>query len=98
MEVVSIKQANSDVVLGQGCGMARAARQLWARWKTIARKIGDVQARALMTVFYFLVLGPVALALRWRSDPLAIKATAPRGWTTMESRQGTPLEQSRRQF
>jgi hypothetical protein len=98
MEVASIKQVNSDMALGQGYGIARAARHLWSRWKKIARKIGDFQARVLMTVFYFLVLGPVSLALRWRSDPLAIKATTPRGWNNMEKRQGTPLEQARRQF
>jgi hypothetical protein len=98
MEIASIEQANSDMALGQGYGISRAARQLWAHWKIIARRIGDFQARALMTAFYFLVLGPVALALRWRSDPLAIKPTTPRGWNDMESRQGTPMEQSRRQF
>jgi hypothetical protein len=87
-----------DVAQGQRRGVVGSARQLWERWKRIARKIGDFQARALMTVFYFLILGPVAMALRWRSDPLAIKATTPRGWNNMEKKEGAPMEQSRRQF
>jgi hypothetical protein len=82
----------------QRCGVVGSARQLWERWKRIARKIGDFQARALMTVFYFLILGPVAMAIRWRSDPLAIKATSPRGWIDTDKKQGAPMEQSRRQF
>jgi hypothetical protein len=98
MEIASVKPVRTDLAQGHGYGIAKSARQLWERWKHVARKIGDFQARALMTVFYFLVLGPVSLALRWRSDPLAIKATTPRGWNNMERRQGTPLEQSRRQF
>jgi hypothetical protein len=98
MEIASITQTNSDIAQGQGYGIARSARQLWERWKQVARKIGDFQARALMTVFYFVILGPVSVALRWRSDPLAIKATTPRGWNHVEQREGVPMEHSRRQF
>jgi hypothetical protein len=73
------------------------ARQLWERWKHVARKIGDFQARALMTLFYFVILGPLAMVLRWCSDPLAIKATAPRGWIDREAKEGEPMAHARRQ-
>jgi hypothetical protein len=85
-------------VRDQRHGMTVAARKLWGRWKRFARTIGDFQARALMTVFYFLILGPIALATCWRSDPLAIKATTPRGWIDIERKEGALIEQSRRQF
>jgi hypothetical protein len=98
MEIANLKQLHSDIAQGQGHGIAGSARKLWERWKQVARKIGDFQARALMTLFYFLILGPVAMALRWRSDPLAIKATTPRGWNNMEKREGAPMEHARRQF
>jgi hypothetical protein len=98
MEVASISPVNSDIAQSQRYGIGASAHKLWERWKQVARKIGDFQARALMTIFYFVILGPVAMALRWRSDPLAIKATTPRGWKTMEKREGAPMEQSRRQF
>jgi len=55
-------------------------RTLWKRWKRVAKKIGDVQARLLLTVFYFVVLAPFALVVRWRTDPLGIKPGSPRGW------------------
>jgi len=64
----------------------------------VARKIGDFQARALMTVFYFLILGPVAMVTCWRMDPLAIKATTPRGWINTEKKEGLRMEHARRQF
>jgi hypothetical protein len=79
-------------------GLIGSARRFWERWKRVARKIGDFQARALMTLFYFVILGPVAMIVRWRSDPLAIKAGTPRGWINREARTGTPMEQARRQF
>jgi hypothetical protein len=98
MEIANLNQVNGDLARHRGSGVAGLVRTFWERWKQIARKIGDFQARALMTVFYFLILGPVALVLRWRSDPLAIKATTPRGWNIIERMEGAPMEHSRRQF
>jgi hypothetical protein len=88
----------ADIAPDQRQGVVGLIRKLWGRWKQIARKIGDFQARALMTVFYFAVLGPVALATRGRSDPLAIKAATPRGWLAIEPREGAPIAHARRQF
>jgi hypothetical protein len=73
-------------------------KKLWQGWKRIARKIGDFQARIVLTIFYFIVLGPFALALRLGSDPLAIKAGTPRGWHPKDDGKGTPIEQATRQF
>jgi hypothetical protein len=78
--------------------LVAAAGTLWERWKRVARKIADFQARALMTLFYFVILAPAALVLRWRSDPLAIKPGTPRGWNATGAREGMPMEQARRQF
>ena len=90
-------QVGRGITQGQSQGMVAVVRKLWERWKRIASKIGDFQARALMTVFYFLILGPVAMVLRWRSDPLAIKPRTPRGWSDSEEKAGVPMEQARRQ-
>jgi hypothetical protein len=78
-------------------GVVGWARTLWERWKRFARKIGDFQARALMTVFYFLIIGPVAMALRWHSDPLALKPSTPRGWSDSDARERVAMEHARRQ-
>lgn len=36
----------------------------WRRWKQTARKIGEFQARVLLSAFYFLILAPFALVFR----------------------------------
>jgi lipopolysaccharide/colanic/teichoic acid biosynthesis glycosyltransferase len=71
-------------------------RALWEGWKRVAKRIGDVQARILLTIFYFLILAPFALVVRWGMDPLAIKTAA--GWRSKEGSSGHSLEQASRQF
>lgn len=73
-------------------------RGLWEGWKRVARKIGDVQARLLLTVVYFVVVAPFALIVRWAADPLALKAGGHRGWRARPADGGDPLEHARRQF
>jgi len=73
-------------------------RTLWEWWKGLSKKIGDIQARVLLTLFYFVVFSPFALVVRLGSDPLAIKSGTPRGWRPREDSQGIPMEQARRQF
>ncbi len=72
--------------------------RIWERWKGVARKIGDFQARALLTVFYFLVVGPFALGIRWFGDPLAIKVATPRGWRPRDDKVEVPMERATKQF
>jgi hypothetical protein len=62
----------------------------------VARRIGDVQARVLLSLFYFAILGPFALVLR-RTDPLAIGPRAPRGWRRRDDVARAVGEQARRQ-
>src|SRR3990172_6471462 len=70
----------------------------WEWWKRVARKIGDFQPRIILTIFYFIVLGPFALAVRLGSDPLTIKTSTPRGWYPKTEGKGTPIEQATNQF
>ena len=76
--------------------MTASARAVWRWWTRVARRIGDVQARVLLSLFYYAILGPFALVLR-RSDPLAIRPGAPRGWRRREAADGLAVEQARRQ-
>ena len=73
-------------------------KMLWERWKVIAHKIGDFQARLLLSLFYFAVLGPFALGRRLGSDPLRLRPGAGAGWLTRASVEGEPLDLARRQF
>ena len=71
-------------------------RRLWAGWKRVGRRFGDFQARLLLTVFYFLILAPFALVVRFKADPLGLKRGG--GWLIVVVHAGTPLERARRQF
>jgi hypothetical protein len=48
-------------------------KRLWEGWKRIGRKIGDFQARVLLTVFYAVLILPFGLAVRIFADPLRIR-------------------------
>jgi hypothetical protein len=45
----------------------------WARWKVIAKIIGNFQARLLLSFFYFLVVPPFALIVKLFKDPLMLQ-------------------------
>ncbi len=46
---------------------------LWQAWKRLAHKIGNFQARVLLTLIYAILLFPFGIAVRLFSDSLAIK-------------------------
>jgi hypothetical protein len=73
-------------------------RRFWDGWKRFGKRIGDIQARLLLTIFYYVLLAPFALALRRWGDPLGIKPGSAKGWHTKESGDGTPQQQATRQF
>ena len=83
--------------------MPTVLRHLWDGWKRFGRKVGDFQARVLLTVFYFVLLAPFALIVRWKADPLGL--TRGGGWLPV-SRASAPdgdvraavLSRARRQF
>jgi hypothetical protein len=77
-------------------GVTARARAVWRWWKGVARRIGDVQARIMLNLFYFVILAPFALVLR-RKDPLAIRSGAPRGWRSREGAARPVVEQAHRQ-
>ena len=72
--------------------------RLWEGWKRVAKKIGDVQARIILTVFYILVVGPFALAIRWFGDPLAIKHGTRKGWHSKTNKEKVSLQRATQQF
>ena len=75
-----------------------AVKRLWERWKRVGKRIGDFQARLLLSVFYYVVFAPFAIAVRWVSDPLAIKDGAPRGWQLKRGEEASPTERTTKQF
>lgn len=79
-------------------GRARAARRLWEAWKRFARRVGDFQARAILTICYFVVIAPFALVVRFGTDPLALKPRTPKGWRARMADDGAAMSRAVRQF
>jgi hypothetical protein len=48
-------------------------KRAWAAWKAFGHKVGNFQARVLLTIFYGVLMLPFGLAARLFSDPLRIK-------------------------
>ena len=68
-------------------------RRLWASWKRFARRLGEAQARVLLSIFYFVILAPFALLFRFirrdsstrawdavKGDDTSASARAARQW------------------
>jgi hypothetical protein len=53
----------------------------WEWWKQTAQKIGNFQARALLTVCYVVLMFPFGMAVRLFFDPLRIKQR-PTRWSS----------------
>jgi hypothetical protein len=68
----------------------------WRRWKMVAHAIGDLQARLLLSLFYFVVLGPFALGLKAAADPLGIRSSA--AWRPRPAPEADVWLAARRQF
>jgi hypothetical protein len=76
----------------------RLLKLVWERWKLIAHAIGDVQARVLLSLFYFVIVAPFAAGVKLLSDPLALRARAVPGWLPRPAGADDAETQARRQF
>lgn len=72
-------------------------QELWPAWKRIAIKIGDAQARFVLTLFYILIVGPFALVIRFWSDPLRLHSKTP-GWIRKSDAEAPAAKRAREQF
>jgi hypothetical protein len=70
----------------------------WSRWREMSQKAADVQARVLLTVFYFTMMLPFGVVMGLLKDPLRIKQR-PSGsyWVERKPTSGT-LADAKRQF
>ena len=71
-------------------------KRLWNAWKQIARRIGDFQARVLLTLIYVTLILPFGVIVRAFGDPLRIRRR-PAKWNDCE-RHPSDLGWARRQW
>ena len=51
----------------------RPLKFLWQKWLIVARPIGNFQAQLILTIFYLILLLPVAILFRFLADPLILR-------------------------
>lgn len=61
-------------------------RKVWNVWKRIGQAIGDLIARLVLTVFYFTLMLPFGLCVRFWGDPLRIRREARDLWLDRATR------------
>ena len=60
-------------------------RVLWGGWKAVATRIGHFQTRVILSLFYYVLMLPVAVGMRLFRDPLQLnRETAGTRWTTRD--------------
>ena len=72
-------------------------QQLWSKWKALAARIGNFQGRVILTVFYFLFVTPLGLAVRLFSDPLRLKHRSGDTFWQKKAQPKPTLEEARQQ-
>jgi hypothetical protein len=60
-------------------------RRMWEAWKRLAHRIGNFQARVLLTLFYAVAILPWGLIVRLFADPLRIRRP-PDKWLGRENK------------
>jgi len=74
-------------------------KRIWEWWKPVAHKIGNFQARVILTVFYFTIFVPFAILVKLFTDPLRIKPKTKKGWIERKDEQVDDLlARARKQF
>jgi hypothetical protein len=71
-------------------------KRVWQAWKRVAQRIGNFQARILLTLLYAVLILPFGLAVRLFSDSLRIKRR-PQAWLDHGDTPST-MEWARRQW
>jgi hypothetical protein len=73
-------------------------KSIWERWKDFSRRMGGFQSRVILSLFYFIVVSPFALAVKTFSDPLRLKRPSIDSYWLQKQEGQADLEEFRRQF
>jgi hypothetical protein len=78
-----------------GTGARGPTRRFLDGWKAFSRRMGNYQGRLILAFFYFTVVLPFGLPVRFLSDPLSIRKQT--GWIARPEG-GDSMEHARLQF
>lgn len=55
-------------------------KKLWNFWIKLAQQIGELNSKLILSIFYFLILAPVAIIYKIKCDTLQIKKRKKNLW------------------
>jgi hypothetical protein len=73
-------------------------KKFWEKWKIFGHKVGDFQARLILSFFYFVLVCPFAAVVKFNSKPLRLKICHGSNWLPNEGGAEDVMLQARRQF
>jgi hypothetical protein len=77
---------------------ANVFKKLWQSWNDFSKRMGRFQSRILLSLFYFVLVSPFAMATKMFSDPLRLKYRRLTSWWIQKKETKNELEEFRRQF
>ena len=73
-------------------------KKFWEKWKAFGHKVGNFQARLILSGFYFIATCPFATVIKYGAKPLRLKALHKSNWIPNEVRGEDKVSRARRQF
>jgi hypothetical protein len=70
-------------------------KAIWQRWKMFAERIGIFNARVILSLFYFTLLLPFGIMVKFFANPLSMRERP--SWREKESRK-LNFQEAKRQF
>ncbi len=98
-QLTDVKERMGDDDRGRPSGAVHGhLRLFWRAVQIIARKVGEFQARVILSILYLVLVGPYALVLRLFADPLRLRPDQTPHWLARERPVGGTVGEARRQF
>ena len=72
--------------------------KLWKIWKQFGQLVGDFVARIFLTLFYFTILVPFGLVVRFFQDPLHLASDGQTSFWLKRAPRETSLSEAHREF
>lgn len=73
-------------------------KKVWQSWGNFSKRMGNFQSRIVLSLFFFILVSPIALAVKMFSDPLRVKHQSNESHWLPKMKTKVDLEQSRKQF
>ena len=72
--------------------------RLWQNWGDFSKRMGGFQSRIILSLFFLILVLPLALGVKVFSDPLRLKHRSGESHWLLRMETEADLEQSKRQF